>query len=127
MLDFRLKQRQIMYRPVAQVEGQARRIGVDELKRAMRKSPYLRRRLLRYIRATLIQAAQAAVCGLRHTVEQRLARWLLLAHDRLPGEQLPLTHVQISRLLGVRRATVTGSLGMLEQDRGIRRDTEQSW
>ena len=108
------------HRYVVQVSGHAFRIRAKELQQAMQGSVLLRRLLLRYVQANLIQASQSGACATRHTVKQRIARWLLLAHDRMPGEQLPLTHALLSRLIGVRRATVTVSLGMFEEDGSIR-------
>ena len=59
---------------------------------------------------------QSTACNAVHTVEQRLARWLLMAHDRLDGDELPLTHEFLAIMLGVRRPGVTVSLNLLEQD-----------
>src|SRR5919202_2616101 len=99
------------------------RIRVEELRRAMDESPTLRRMLHRYVHAFLAQTSQSAGCNGRHTLDQRLARWLLMAQDRL-GDDLPLTHEFLSIMLGVRRSGVTIALralaqaGIIEQKRG---------
>ena len=108
------------FRRIALMHAHALHIGADDLKRAMQDSLPLTRLLLRYVQSNLIHASQAAACNTQHTVKERIVRWLLLAHDRMPGDQIPLTHALLARLLGVRRATVTGCLGMLEEDGAIR-------
>ena len=71
-------------------------------------------RLLRYAQVFAIQVAQGSLCNGRFTIEQRLARWLLMCHDRADREDLPLTHETLSLMLGVRRAGVTTGLRVLE-------------
>ena len=110
-------------RSFIQAPGMAQRIRVEELRRAMDESPALRRLLNRYVHAVLAQTSQTAGCNGRHNLDQRLARWLLMAQDRL-GEDLPLTHEFLSVMLGVRRSGVTIALralaqaGIVEQKRG---------
>jgi CRP-like cAMP-binding protein len=110
-------------RSFMQAPGMAQRIRVEELRRAMDESPMLRRLLHRYVHAFLAQTSQSAGCNGRHTLDQRLARWLLMAQDRL-GDDLPLTHEFLSIMLGVRRSGVTVALralaqaGIVEQKRG---------
>jgi CRP-like cAMP-binding protein len=70
--------------------------------------------LLRYVQALHIQVSLSAACNGRHTVPERLARWLLTAHDRASSDQLPLSHEFLSLMLGVRRAGVTVALGTLK-------------
>ncbi|MFL5266238.1 MAG: Crp/Fnr family transcriptional regulator [Stellaceae bacterium] len=70
--------------------------------------------LLRYAQALHVQVSLTAACNGRHTVPERLARWLLTAHDRSPNDQLPLSHEFLSQMLGVRRAGVTVALGTLK-------------
>lgn len=108
------------HRRVVELPGHAFRIRSAVLKQFMHQSVFLNQVLLRYVQANLIQASQSGACAARHSAKQRIARWLLLAHDRVLGDQIPLTHSLLSRLLGVRRATVTVSLGMLEKDGSIR-------
>jgi CRP-like cAMP-binding protein len=78
----------------------------------------LERALLGYAYSFLNQTSGTALSNGTATVEERLARWLLMASDRLGGEDVPLTHEFLSLMLGVRRAGVTVALHFLEQ-RGI--------
>jgi len=70
---------------------------------------------LRYLQAQFIQSAQTAGCNAHHTVEQRLARWLLLCADRNGDRILPLSHEYIADMLGVQRSTVTVVAGRFQQ------------
>lgn len=98
-----------------QVEGIAYRIETAMLRQAMNECPSLHRRLLLYVQAFHIQTAQTLLVNSFANVEQRLARWLLMAHDRLDHfDKLPLTHEFIAEMLGVRRAGVTEAVQMLE-------------
>jgi CRP-like cAMP-binding protein len=70
--------------------------------------------LLRYVQALHIQVTLSAACYGRHTLAERLARWLLIARDRATSDQMPLSHEFLSMMLGVRRAGVTVALGTLK-------------
>ena len=106
-------------RCLMEIEGDALQIGADEIRRAMDEQPALRRRLMGYVQALLIQNTQTTMCNVRHPLLQRLARWLLLAADRLDSNIIPLTHETMSQMLGVRRAGVTNALTRLEEAGGI--------
>ena len=56
-----------------------------------------------------------AACNARHVIEQRLARWLLIAHDRADGDEFPMTHDFVSMMLGVRRPGVSLAAGVLQR------------
>ncbi len=79
---------------------------------------------LRYAQAQLIQTAQTAGCNARHQLEQRLARWLLLCHDRAGSDTLDMTQEFLAAMLGVERPAVSGvaaklqELGLIEYHRG---------
>jgi CRP-like cAMP-binding protein len=103
-----------------QVEGTGARISADDLRRAMRKSESLTRVLLNFVNAFLIQTSHTALSNGTASIEQRLARWLLMAQDRLDGKEVPLTHDFLSLMLGVRRAGVTGALNQLDRKGVIR-------
>ncbi|HEX9278155.1 MAG TPA: Crp/Fnr family transcriptional regulator [Casimicrobiaceae bacterium] len=90
----------------------------SELREAMRESPSLRDSLLKYVQAFGVQATHTAVCNARSSLDQRLARWLLMAHDRIGDDVLLLTHEFLSLMLGVRRPGVTDALSAL-QKRGL--------
>ena len=101
-----------------QIAGAASRISADTLRDEMDKSPSLRGSFLLYVQAFILQTAHTALANGRGTVDQRLARWLLMSHDRVEGDELPLTHEFLSLMLGVRRAGVTNALTDL-QDQGF--------
>lgn len=101
------------HRRLVQVEGTALRISAADLREAMEESAGVRHVLLRYVDVVLTQAAQVGACNARHDVLQRLARSLLMAHDSLESDCLPLNHAILSRMLGVRRASITVGLGEL--------------
>lgn len=109
------------HRCVVQVPGEALRIGTDDLERALDEFSCLRSLLLAYVQTIMVEGAQLVVCNTRHTLKEKLARWLLVAHDRLDGDQIPLTHQSLSRAVGVRRAGVTTAVGQLEAAGIVRR------
>jgi CRP-like cAMP-binding protein len=84
----------------------------------MEQSRSLQRSLLSYAHSFLNQTSRTALSNGTATLEERLARWLLMANDRLGGDNVPLTHEFLSLMLGVRRAGVTVALHFREQ-RGI--------
>jgi CRP-like cAMP-binding protein len=100
---------------LVQVGGSALRIGIADFNRAVAELPNLRAGLDGYLHAGLMQSSQSAACGLRHPFLQRLARWLLMAHDRSDLDALPLTQDVLARALGVRRPTVSEAFKQLEQ------------
>jgi CRP-like cAMP-binding protein len=73
----------------------------------------------RYTHAHVAFIMQSTACNAVHTVEQRLARWLLLAHDRVGKNEFPLTHEFVAMMLGVARPTVTIVAGTLQKARLI--------
>ncbi|GGC86080.1 Crp/Fnr family transcriptional regulator [Halopseudomonas salina] len=84
----------------------------------LERSPALKKAIKRYLNALMSQIAQSAACAHFHAVEPRLARWLLMTHDRTQGDQLHLTHEFLSSMLGVRRSGVTVAAKAL-QSRGL--------
>jgi CRP-like cAMP-binding protein len=104
------------------MDGETLRISARALSEALDESASLRRQLLNYVHVLLIQNAQAVLCNARHEVVERLARWLLLARDRLDDDLIPVTHDLLSMMLGVRRAGITDALALLERAGAIRRE-----
>ena len=98
----------------AQVEGAGLRISAKALREKMNQSASLRDLMLKFAHVFLIQTAQTALANGRYKLEERLARWILMAHDRIDGDDLPLTHELLSIMLGVRRAGVTVALQYLQ-------------
>ncbi len=103
------------YATNVQVAGYAQRLPTDVLTKALRTSRRLHDFLLRFVRAAEIQTASTASANGRAKLEERLARWLLMAHDRLTSNAVPLTHEFLAVMLGVRRAGVTVAIHAFEQ------------
>lgn len=104
-----------------QVAGDGYRIAAGDLRTAFQKSASLRQVCLNYVHVFMSQAAHTALANGRAKLEERLARWLLMADDRADQRELPLTHEFLSLMLGVRRAGVTVALNALEAEGLIRR------
>jgi CRP-like cAMP-binding protein len=100
---------------LVQMGGTALRIKPAALRQAFNESDALRTRLLRYMQALYTQVSQTAVCNGHHSLEERLARWMLMAHDRAEGDRFPMTHEFMALMLGVRRSGVTVTAGTLKQ------------
>ena len=75
-----------------------------------RSSLSLRNSLLKYVQAFGVQTTHTAICNAQSRIDVRLARWLLMAHDRIGDDTLPLTHEFLSLMLAVRRPGVTDAL-----------------
>jgi CRP-like cAMP-binding protein len=99
-----------------QMAGQGRCIRAKHLREAIEQSPSLLQSFLRYAHTFLNQATRTAVANGRSKIEERLARWLLMAHDRADGPELPLTHEFLAMMLGVRRLGVTVAIQELERE-----------
>ena len=97
-----------------QVAGSGLSIRVEALREALQQSLSLHRTLTRYAHTFFVQTTYTALSNGRSTVEERLARWLLMAQDRLQGDEVPLTHEFLSVMLGTRRAGVTTALLVLK-------------
>lgn len=102
------------HRVFMQVEGASFRIAATALQAALDRSRPLRRLLLHYVQAFAVQLAYTAVSNAVHSIEQRLARWLLMSHDRQDTDEIALTHEFLALMLGVRRPSVTIALHSLE-------------
>lgn len=96
------------------------RIDSRRLLDASRASATLGALLLRFVQAFLIQLGRTVVSNLTQPVDARLCRWILMGHDRLAGDEIEVTHHEIGVMLGVRRASVTDTLHILEGDGLIR-------
>ncbi|MGX8009906.1 Crp/Fnr family transcriptional regulator [Mesorhizobium sp. ORM8.1] len=97
-----------------QLAGNALRIGVEPFKAALVDSPTLRPFLLRYVHYLHIQTSYTALMNARASLEERLARWLLMCDDRIHDTYIAITHEFLSVMLGVRRPGVTVGLQLLE-------------
>jgi len=102
-------------RAIVQSAGSAYRLSGRRLKLEFERQGETMHILLRYTQALITQMAQTAVCNRHHTVDQQLARWLLLSLDRLQDNKLTRTQELIADMLGVRREGVTDSAGKLQK------------
>ncbi|HET9395694.1 MAG TPA: Crp/Fnr family transcriptional regulator [Nitrospiraceae bacterium] len=98
-----------------QIEGRGQRISSDNLRGCLDQSPTLLRCLLRFTQAFITQSAYTALANAKGKIDERLGRWLLMAHDRTEGDKLSLTHEFLALMLGIRRSGVTVALGNLER------------
>ncbi|WP_223877847.1 Crp/Fnr family transcriptional regulator [Histidinibacterium aquaticum] len=96
-----------------QVEGHANRIESARIREAMEVSTF-RNALLRYVQAAQIQTSHTVLANGKLKLSARLARCLLMCHDRMDGDEIPLTHEFLSVMIGARRAGVTVALNELE-------------
>jgi CRP-like cAMP-binding protein len=101
-----------------QIAGTGHRLPADILCNALAASAPLRALFLKSAQGFMIQTAQTALANGRAKLEQRLARWLLMAHDRMTSDAVPLTHEFLAVMLGVRRAGVTVAIHGFER-RGL--------
>src|SRR4051795_12127778 len=105
---------------LVQMQGAAWRIDATELRAAFERSAPLRALLLRYAQAFHAQVAQTAACNGRHPVDTRLARWLLMAHDRAGDDEFPMTHEFASLMLGTGRPGLSVAAAVLQRAGVIR-------
>lgn len=107
-------------RAVVQSPGHAYRLGANRLRHEFERGGAFAKLLLQYTHSLFMQMAQTAVCNRYHSIEQQLCRWLLLMLDRMPTNELSLTHELLSRILGVRREGITDAAGKLQKAGVIR-------
>jgi CRP-like cAMP-binding protein len=105
---------------VVQGAGTALRMTAAQLRRELRDTPSLVLMLNRYLYVSIAQLSQSAGCTAFHEVEPRLARWLLMTHDRAHADHFHLTHEFLADMLGVRRSGITIAAGVLQRRKLIR-------
>jgi CRP-like cAMP-binding protein len=103
-----------------QESGEAIVMRVAQLQEAFRRGGHLQTQLLRYTHALMTQISQSVVCNVRHPVEGRMARWLLMYHDRLKVDEFEMTQEFMAHMLGVRRSSVTEVALRLQEQGFIR-------
>lgn len=113
-------------RTFMQVAGTGIRIPTNVFTEAVVSDRDTREFFLRYVHTTVLQLAHSALANARYSMQERLARWLLMCHDRLDGDNLAVTHEFLSLMLGVRRSGVTDQLHILEGRHAIRSTVEMS-
>lgn len=98
-----------------QVAGRGIRMQAEPLIAEFKRGGQLQNLLLLYTQALFTQVTQTAACNRSHTIEERLARWLLIVSDHMQSEQFALTQEFIAQMLGCRRSGVTVAAGTLSQ------------
>ncbi len=91
------------FRAVVQGDGEAMRMTIADFRREFSESAALRRELFLFTHLLMIQIAQTAACNRFHAVTQRMARWLLMTHDRVNSNEFRITQEFLALMLGVRR------------------------
>jgi CRP-like cAMP-binding protein len=107
-------------RTFMQVAGEGIIVPVSTFTTMLRNIPQANDLMLKYVYYTELQLAHSALANARYKMHERLARWLLMCHDRLATDDLPLTHEFLSLMLGVRRSGVTNELHVIEGMRMIK-------
>ncbi|MGB9514606.1 MAG: Crp/Fnr family transcriptional regulator [Candidatus Acidiferrum sp.] len=103
-------------REIVQIAGDGFRVKVGVLRKVLRSTPKLRANLSCYSAGLAMQVAQTAACNRLHKIEERLARWLLLAQDRVDSGIVPITHDFLATMLGTDRPTVSFAAGILQRE-----------
>ena len=112
-------------RAIIQVPADAFRVNSELLETILASAPVLQQGLNHFVLLQGLQVAQLAACNRLHEIEQRLARWLLMTHDRVGSNSFPITHDLLAQMLGSGRPSVTvaaGGLqkaGIIEYTRGV--------
>lgn len=106
-------------RALIQMPGSAMRMKAQTLRDELKRSGTLQNLLQRYTHALFTQVSQSAACVSSHEVDKRLSRWLLLTHDRAPGDEFEMTHEFMAMMLGVTRSVVTRAAGNLQNEKMI--------
>jgi CRP-like cAMP-binding protein len=101
-------------------DGVAMRLRTDHLLTAIEAHPSIRTVLLRFTGVLMNQMTRTIVSSLAHSIERRMARWILLYHDRVREDEICMTHEEFRLMLGVRRSSVTDALHKLEEVQAIR-------
>jgi CRP-like cAMP-binding protein len=109
-----------VHHTVCQVAGTAVRLTTADLRRFLEQDGALHDLLHRYTQATMVQLSQSVACNRLHTTEERAARWLLQTRDRVGADDFALTREFLAQMLGVRRGSVSITVGLLQQAGVIR-------
>jgi CRP-like cAMP-binding protein len=102
-------------RVVTQADGTAYRVDVPTFLKMLPELPELERQLQRFSMILAMQSTQIAACNRLHDVEERLARWLMMSHDRIGSKTMPLTQEFLGQMLGARRASVSVAASVLQK------------
>ena len=102
-------------RTFMQIAGTGFKIKAQHLLDEFEKSGTLQKKVNRYFQAHLVLTGQTAACNRVHDIAERLARWLLICHDRMEADTFAITHEFLGHMLGTRRSTVTLAAGILQK------------
>jgi len=108
------------FRAVVQIPGRAHAVSYEFLKRELGRCDVIQKALLNYAKALYVQLGQTAVCNKFHSVEERFCRWLLVALDKSAASSIPMTQDALARVLGTRRASVSGAASGFQRRGTIR-------
>jgi CRP-like cAMP-binding protein len=107
-------------RALVQGSGTASRMKAKSFRDELKRNPVLQRELNRYLHMLMAQVTQTAACNRHHLLRERLARWLLMTHDRMRTNKFLLTQEFLAHMLGVRRVGVTKAATLLQKKKLIR-------
>jgi CRP-like cAMP-binding protein len=107
-------------RALIQMPGSAMRLKAEALRDELKRGGALQSVLQRYSHALFTQVSQSAACVSSHAVDKRLSRWLVMTHDRAPGDEFEMKHEFMAMMLGVTRSVVTRAAGHLQNEKMIR-------
>ena len=113
-VDAALESKIALRTAICQFPGDVVRVPIDAFQAQLQISPVFARRVRRVVRARLFVTEQNGMCSLRHTIVERLARWLLVTHERLDRTDLEVTHDFLATILGSRRAGVSEAAAALQ-------------
>ncbi len=102
-------------RTFMQIPGNGHRIKADRLKEEFERSGNLHKLINNFFQAYLVQTSQTAACNRLHEIAERLARWLLMCHDRMESDTFSITHEFLGHMLGTPRSTVSLAAGILQK------------
>lgn len=100
---------------IVQIPGEALRIELGRIQGEMKRSEVFRRIIQRYLHAVVSEITQTAACNRLHSLEERCCRWLLLTQERAQADIFPITHEFLALVLGVQRAGLSITAGMLQK------------
>jgi len=107
-------------REIVQIAGNGFRVRIDTLRKILPVAPNLQGILSGYAAGLAMQVAQTAACNRLHRIEKRLARWLLLAQDRVDSRMVAITHDFLATMLGTDRPSVSLAAGVLQKRELVR-------
>jgi CRP-like cAMP-binding protein len=110
---------------LVQIPGTAAKMSRAAFARAMQSMPPFRNLMYSYVHAFLEQVMVSVACNGAHSLKERLARWLLMMHDRSDDDELPITQDLLAEMLGVQRPTISNAVRELEQAGWIERGRRQ--